>query len=351
MAWYVKVGDRVKAFDKICEVQSDKATVEITSRYDGLITAVHHAEGGIVKVGEALVDIQQEGGEGLAVMAGGGVLPPIPPAVATQEADSGTFEGAGTGKVLTTPAVRKIAKENKVDLGEVTGTGPKGRILKEDILNFIKNPTKQGRKASTSCTSSSTPAPTRVAPVAAQSTTPTPSPAAVPTARAITPEGPGQDVVMPIRGVQRLMVKSMSEALKVPHLTYCEEVTMNSLMSVRKELKSVLDRSGQSSQVKMSFMPLIIKATEVTYHADHNLGIAMDTPKGLIVPVVKQVQLKSPIDIARELTELQVLEYVHIPSFSEHYRILRLCVYRSWPVEELSLRFVSSQQNNVVTSS
>lgn len=135
----------------------------------------------------------------------------------------------------------------------------------------------------------------------------------------------GQDKTVPIRGVQRLMVKSMTEALKVPHLTYCEEVVMDSLISVRKQLKEAIEKRG-SKTVRMSFMPIIIKATslalleypqlnasinseatEVTYHADHNMGIAMDTPKGLIVPVLKQVQNKSPMQIAIELSEMQDL--------------------------------------------
>ena len=100
---------------------------------------------------------------------------------------------------------------------------------------------------------------------------------------------------------------------------------MDSLISVRKQLKEAIEKRG-SKTVRMSFMPIIIKATslalleypqlnasinseatEVTYHADHNMGIAMDTPKGLIVPVLKQVQNKSPMQIAIELSEMQVM--------------------------------------------
>ena len=138
--------------------------------------------------------------------------------------------------------------------------------------------------------------------------------------------GAGADKIVPIRGIERMMVKSMTEALKVPHLTYAEEIVMDNLMAMRADLNTMLAKTTPRDQkaLRMSFMPLIIKAasmalmhyphlnatinsdvTEVTHHRDHNFGIAMDTPKGLIVPVVKQVQHMSVVEIARELAYLQ----------------------------------------------
>jgi 2-oxoisovalerate dehydrogenase E2 component (dihydrolipoyl transacylase) len=138
--------------------------------------------------------------------------------------------------------------------------------------------------------------------------------------------GDASDTKVPIRGIERMMVKSMTEALKVPHLTYAEEIVMDGLMAVRKDLNNmfVLTAPAGEKPLRMSFMPLLIKAasmallqfpqlnatinsevTEVTHHGNHNFGIAMDTPKGLIVPVVKQVQNMSVVEIARELAYLQ----------------------------------------------
>jgi 2-oxoisovalerate dehydrogenase E2 component (dihydrolipoyl transacylase) len=296
-------GDTVKAFDKICEVQSDKATVEITSRFDGKIVHLHHTVGSIVKVGSALLDIATT-----SVVA-----------ATTATESKTTLHNAhaqsidvnavlSTDKVLTTPSVRKIAKENNVNLAIVPGTGPKGRILKEDILKFIKNRINVEAPVGNFLR----PQETTEAPAAA--TLPITTVASVPIAVA------AEDVRVPIRGVQRLMVKSMSAANQVKHLTLGEEVSFDKMRVLRQQLKGPLGKQG----IKLSYMPLIIKATslalaeypmlnatvnaevtEMIHHANHNIGVAMDTPKGLIVPVIKSVQNKSIADIARELNSLQ----------------------------------------------
>lgn len=146
------------------------------------------------------------------------------------------------GPVLTTPAVRKIAKENSIDLQSVAGTGPKGRILKEDVLNYIKN----GRKSTK--------------PVISESSSPTlPSISSSSPITAVSSPKAGSTTVVPIRGIQRIMVKSMTAALQVPHLGYSEEIVMDSLISLRQQLKHALDKKG--SPIKLSFMPFILKVT------------------------------------------------------------------------------------------
>ncbi|KAF6772726.1 hypothetical protein AHF37_07874 [Paragonimus kellicotti] len=135
--WYVKVGDSVRQFDPICEVQSDKATVTITSRYDGTVRALHFELQDTCAVGQALVDIELAGDasdkpassvtpstETLSEPAAGSPQPP--------DKDTEDF-----GKVLATPSVRRLAMENKIKLSDVVGTGKGGRILKEDVLNFM----------------------------------------------------------------------------------------------------------------------------------------------------------------------------------------------------------------------
>eukprot|EP01035_Chromulina_nebulosa_P026955 gene26955-35365_t len=162
MKWFIKEGDSVRSFDRICEVQSDKATVEITSRYEGVIVKIHHEEGSIVKVGSTLIDIEQKKIEPSSL---GKIIQskPIATAAATSSATSSTsitshplplavktdppmvyrsIENTYSGKafILTTPAVRKIAKENHIDLSAIQGTGPNNRILKEDLLNYLGGP-------------------------------------------------------------------------------------------------------------------------------------------------------------------------------------------------------------------
>lgn len=131
----MKAGDRVSQFDNICEVQSDKASVTITSRYDGIVKALHYKLDETCLVGDALVDIELEGEP----------EPPEPAAPATAVATPGDEaspeeaprQSQHRDKVPTTPAVRKIAKENEVDLAAVPATGRDGRVLKEDILAYL----------------------------------------------------------------------------------------------------------------------------------------------------------------------------------------------------------------------
>jgi 2-oxoisovalerate dehydrogenase E2 component (dihydrolipoyl transacylase) len=165
----------------------------------------------------------------------------IPPSSAPASPVSQKSQG---GPVLTTPAVRKIAKENSIDLHLLQGTGPKGRILKEDVLNFIKTGGKSSQPAAPTAPSS---------PPQSKPESISPAPHSTPPSRT-----PGAKTVVPIRGIQRIMVKSMTASLQVPHLGYCEEVVMDSLVGLRKQLKHALDRKG-SSHVKLSYMPFILK--------------------------------------------------------------------------------------------
>lgn len=312
LKWFVKEGDSIKSFDRICEVQSDKATVEITSRYDGKIQAIHHTEGSIVKVGAVLVDISQtttvqnklSSGEKQVELVGTPTEEPRAiPTVFSREPSIGSGDRA-----QATPAVRKIAKENGIDLNHIAGSGPRGRILKEDVSRLIGNI--PFRRSANDL-------------AAPQVASPKPRPE---TASTIAPKhiqqatSPSEDIRVPIRGVQRLMVKSMTAALDVQHLTYCEEIVVDKLVQLRRDLKDASAAHG----IKISYMPLMIKAvsialtkfpslnatvspdvTEVIHHAHHNIGVAMDTPKGLIVPVIKHVQSKSIFELAQELASLQ----------------------------------------------
>lgn len=301
LQWFVKEGQAVKQFDKVCEVQSDKANVEITSRYDGRIVALHHKVGETVKVGSSLMDIAVAS-SGASTSAPAKSAAPSAPAAAAGATHAAPLTHARADKVLTTPAVRRIAKENNVDLRMVPGTGPKGRVLKEDILRFIKT----GGAVST--------------PAAAA-----PAPSATPTPAAVTPlfqAGSGATERVPIRGIQKQMVKSMRAALQIPHFGYKEEVVVDKLVQLREQLKPLAAAQG----VKLSYLPIIVKATsmalkkypvlnssispdetELIYHADHNIGVAMDTARGLLVPNIKAVQNKSVFEIAAEINALQEL--------------------------------------------
>ncbi|CAB3382486.1 Hypothetical predicted protein [Cloeon dipterum] len=183
-------------------------------------------------------------------------------------------------KSLAAPAVRRVAMENKIQISDIKGTGKGGRVLKEDILAFI-----EAKKA-----------PPKVVPKA---------------------EG---DRIEPIKGVMKGMAKTMTASLQIPHFVYSDEINVDNLVLVRQQLKEVsFGRGG----VKLTYMPFLIKAASlalkhfpvinssvdsecqnIIYKADHNIGVAMDTPLGLVVPNIKRVQTLSVFDVATELNRL-----------------------------------------------
>ncbi|XP_076847777.1 lipoamide acyltransferase component of branched-chain alpha-keto acid dehydrogenase complex, mitochondrial isoform X1 [Brachyhypopomus gauderio] len=312
--WYVKEGDRVSQFDSICEVQSDKASVTITSRYDGVIRKLYYDIDSIALVGSPLVDIETDGGQ---------EVPPEEdvletPAVSQEEHTHQEIKGH---KTQATPAVRRLAMENNIKLSEVIGTGKDGRILKEDILNFLASQT--GAILPPSPFQEIQPPPPGPE-VARAPTGPKEkrAPPSVTTPIISRPVFTGKDRTEPLKGFHKAMVKTMTAALKIPHFGYKDEVDLTQLVHLRSELKGVAESRG----VKLSYMPFFIKAASlgllhypilnasmdeacqnITYKAAHNIGLAMDTPQGLLVPNVKNVQMLSIFDIAVELNRLQTL--------------------------------------------
>eukprot|EP00794_Sanderia_malayensis_P008073 gene8073-8937_t len=335
--WYVEVGSKVSQFDSICEVQSDKASVTITSKFDGVIKKIYYGVDDIARVGLTLVDIEvateeaevDEDGERLLENdpTTEEVLPNVDKTLNTEAGFPAPESTAGAGKKgIATPAVRRLAMEHNVSIGfdfgtleccditlklsDITGTGKDGRILKEDVLHFLSKPADAKREE----------------PIAkAKVPTPPPTPVAAPKKEIIQPvvrTVTAEDKVEPLTGIRKAMVKAMNSAVHIPHFLYCDEVNADAVIRTRNLLKSECERYG----VKLSFMPFFIKATSLAlrehpvlnssltedqssliYKASHNIGVAMDTADGLIVPNVKDVQHKSILDIAVELNRLHNL--------------------------------------------
>ncbi|CAG9568196.1 putative dihydrolipoamide branched chain transacylase [Leishmania major strain Friedlin] len=304
----VKAGDTINEFDPICEVQSDKATVDITSRYTGVVKAVYLQPGATAKVGSVMLDIVPEGADDAPEAASPSRSAP-PPSSAPDSAPQATYSAskpssdASAGKVLATPATRYLAREHKLDLAHVPATGKGGRVTKEDVLQFMD---------------------------AGMSAAAAPSPPSTASSAATAPPGTvvsglqteAGDTVMPITGVRRGMVKTMSQAASIPTFTFSEECELTRLMEVRGSLKDVV-KERSKGKAKLSFMPFFLKAASIAlqHHPDinahcpvdcsalvrkaaHNIGFAMDTPNGLIVPVVKHVERKSILDIANDMQVL-----------------------------------------------
>ncbi|KDO30997.1 hypothetical protein SPRG_04185 [Saprolegnia parasitica CBS 223.65] len=326
LQWFVKPGDKIAQFQNLVEVQSDKATVEITSRFDGTITKLHYEPGQMAKVGSALIDLDVSDEVAAAQNAAGApkskapakkvepikkaaptptpiVSAPTPtPAAAEPVARIPITRPSNGGKFLTTPSVRRLAREHNIDLEDVPSEGD--RILKGDVLNYIKYLAENKATA---------------APIAAPSAS-----SAAPVSASATPafEFLTESTTVPVTPIQKMMVKSMNAALKVPHFGYADEIEMNALDELRTTLKPIAAARG----VKVTYLPLMIKAaslalkyypvlnasvsedeSSITMHAQHNISVAMDTPKGLLVPNVKNVESKSVLDIAEDLARLQKL--------------------------------------------
>jgi len=301
--WFVRPGDTVSQFDNICEVQSDKASVTITSKFDGVVTKLYYEVDDIAQTGDPLIDVEVSGEAGST----GSAQENLP-----EEDEPELDANVRAAKVLATPAVRRIAMENNIKLSDVPATGKAGRVLKEDILNFI---------AAGPATAQPPPPTMAVAPPV-KAASPPPPPVAPQTApppvrRVAVPEG--RDRTEPMKGMQKAMTKSMTEALMIPHFGYYDEIDMTNLVQVRKDLKAVCQERG----VKLSYMPFMVKAASmallhypiinssvdvqketITFKHNHNIGVAMDTQQGLLVPNIKAVQNLSVFEIASELTRL-----------------------------------------------
>lgn len=340
--WFVEPGARVEEFSKLCEVQSDKASVEITSRFTGVVKKLHYEAGEMAKVGKPFVDIDIEGDvsqETLDELTPSGsdtaaeqspVPTPTQPAPNTpQNNTEGTSPGPepvdepapkpkGKHAALATPAVRHLSKELKVDILDIEGTGREGRVLKEDIYKFIEARDQSKTQA----------AGLGLGPAAAQSS-PTLSDAQTETRQALAK-------------TQEQMFKTMTRSLNIPHFLYADEVEFNQLSALRSRLNKAISTASTSSSrtlaiprldgvSKLSYLPFIIKAVSIAlqqypilnarldmssnaaakpaliYRTQHNIGVAMDTPSGLLVPVIKNVGAHSVLTIAAELVRLQGL--------------------------------------------
>jgi pyruvate dehydrogenase E2 component (dihydrolipoamide acetyltransferase) len=278
--WLVKEGDEVKADETLAEIETDKAVVEMPSPYAGTVLKLHFKEKDIIKVGQVLVTIGEKGEalpEGAAVPAG-----PAPerPAVLPSGAAS------STGEVLATPKIRALAKELGVDIGTVPGTGPAGRITEDDIQAAKMKPAEK-------------------------------KPAIKIKAKF---DIFGSLERIPLRGVRRATARKMRESLdNAAHVTHCDEADAGALVALREKMNPMAEAAG----IKLTYLPFIVKALiealklhptlnatlddeeeEIVVKKYYNIGIAVDVPDGLIVPVVKMADQKSVLDLAAEIQAL-----------------------------------------------
>ncbi|MCB9744061.1 MAG: 2-oxo acid dehydrogenase subunit E2 [Alphaproteobacteria bacterium] len=311
--WLVQPGELVAVDQPVCEIMTDKATVEISTPKGGRVAALHGEPGDVIKVHTPLADIET-GELGAApkaapqpaaeakpapVAAPAPKAEPAPPVVAPIHTPVPTptptpvARDAGE-KALATPAVRRHARELELDINQVPGSGKGGRVTHADLEAYTSP--------------APTPAWSLPAPVA---------PVALPQSQG---PAPGEEQAIKIIGLRRKIAEQMVKArFTAPHFTYVDEVDMTDLVEARKRLKGIAAARG----VKLTFLPFIMKALVQVFRrfpnananviedpftlvlkGNVNIGIATDTDRGLYVPVVKDVQAKTVLQLAAEIQDL-----------------------------------------------
>lgn len=280
--WLIAEGDSVVEDQPVVEVMTDKALVEIPAKYDGVIAKLYYAQGDTAKVHEPLYALSSN-----SQKASTNVAEPVENSVNEAIKTGAPQDAVPQGKALASPAVRRLAREMNIDISTVAGSGKKGRVLKQDLQlpKVVKQADSNQQSIQTEVTKQSS-----------------------------------NKRVEPIRGIKAAMAKQMTNSVfTIPHFSVSEEVNMDKLIELRLQLKPDFEKRD----VKLSFMPFFIKAmsmalksfpivnsqvnddcTEVTYFDDHNIGLAVDSKIGLLVPNIKRVQDLSLLEVAKEVNRL-----------------------------------------------
>ena len=302
VGWHVKVGDAVEEDQILADIMTDKATVEITSPINGAVVALHGDAGQQIAVGGPLVSFKVEGAGNVAAAPAAAAAPvakaekaapaPVAKAAAAPKTEAKPVP-AMTGRqpgerALASPAVRNRARDLGIDLTFVPGSGPAGRIQHEDLDAFVARG--GSLPAAVGGTASSTYA-------RAEGTTET-----------------------KIIGLRRKIAEKMAESVRrIPHITYVEEIDMTAV----EELRAHLNATKAKDQPKLNVLPFIARAIVMalsdqpqinatyddeagvlTQHAPVHLGIAAQTPNGLMVPVVRHAEALDPYATALEIARV-----------------------------------------------
>ncbi|MFT4415179.1 dihydrolipoamide acetyltransferase family protein [Fredinandcohnia humi] len=317
--WFVKPGDEVNEDDVLCEVQNDKAVVEIPSPVKGKVLEVLVEEGTVAVVGDTLIKFDAPGYEDLKFKGDDHddapkaaepaqeapkeeqVTKPIstnPEATAPAQA----AEVDENRRIIAMPSVRKYAREKGIEIRKVVGSGDNGRILKSDIDTFLSGG----------------------APIAAEVPVAEKAPAAKEESKAPAkqpiPAGQYPETREKMSGIRKAIAKAMVNSKHTaPHVTLMDEVDVTALVAHRKQFKGIAADKG----IKLTYLPYVVKALvsalrefpalntslddatdEIIHKHYYNIGIAADTEKGLLVPVVKDADRKSIFTISNEINEL-----------------------------------------------
>ncbi len=298
--WLKKVGDTVAQDEPLFEISTDKVDAEIPSPAAGTLTEIKTEAGTTVQINTVVAVIGGGSGAPAKAAPAPAAAPASQPVAAKQAEPVEAEEAVSVDGVRSSPLVRKIAKDNNLDLTKVKGTGSGGRITKEDALAALA-----GRGAA--------PAPAPVAAAAAPApAAPKPAPAA-PTPSTV----PGE--LVPLSRMRSIIAERMVQSKHTsPHVHTCFKIDFTKIVRIREKEKSKYE---QRNGVKLTYMPFITRAVvntlrkmpivnasmegdAIRYHKNVNIGIAVALDWGLIVPVIKQAEDKSFLGIARAIVDI-----------------------------------------------
>jgi pyruvate dehydrogenase E2 component (dihydrolipoamide acetyltransferase) len=302
--WLKQVGDNVERDEPLFEISTDKVDAEIPAPAAGVLTAIKAEAGTTVQINSVVAVIG--GTAGAPAAAASAPVPAAPAPKPAAEPDGTSIPeapAASAEHVRSSPLVRKIAKDNNLDLAQVSGTGAGGRITKEDVLGYLEKP----------AAAKAAPAPVSAPPAAAA-----PAPAAAKPA-APAPPVPQPGELVPMSKMRSIIAQRMIDSKRTSaHVHTVFKIDFTRIVKIREKEKNKYE---QRNGVKLTYMPFITRAVIATlrkmpivnaqmegdairYPKNINIGIAVALDWGLIVPVIKQAEEKSFLGIARAIADL-----------------------------------------------
>ncbi len=329
--WLKKAGDKIERDEPLFEISTDKVDAEIPSPSAGVLKEIKVGEGQTVPI-QTVVAVIEAGADGAATAAAPAAAPskpeaakPAPPPAAKSAAPapaalaSPAPQAASSGeKVRSSPLVRKIARENNIDVSQVPGTGAGGRVSKSDILSAVQGGGAPAAAASTSAAPASAPPPARpagVPPATGGASASAVLENAVPREKMYF----GHYEVQPMSVMRQRIAEHMVLSKHVsPHVYSVDEADMTAIATLRAKMKSKFE---ETTGTKLTFMPFFVRAavealrafptvnssvdgTNIVLHKECNIGIAVALDWGLIVPVIKNAEEKNFLGIARTMNDL-----------------------------------------------
>jgi pyruvate dehydrogenase E2 component (dihydrolipoamide acetyltransferase) len=325
--WLVKEGDKVKSGDVIAEIETDKATMEVEAVDEGVIAKIVVPAGTeAVKVNALIAILAEEGEDVASAAAGGGSAPaapkaeaapapkaeaaPVsaPPAAPAPVAASSAPAASSGDRVFASPLARRLAKEAGLDLKAVSGSGPKGRVVKSDVEKAVST---GGAKAA--------PAPT----AAASSAAPAPVLAKGASEEAVLKNfAEGSYELVPHDGMRKTIAKRLQESKQtIPHFYVSVDCELDALLALRAQLNAAAPEKDGKPSYKLSVNDMVIKAlalalrdvpdanvswtdTNMVKHKHADVGVAVSIPGGLITPIIRKAEEKSLSTISNEMKDL-----------------------------------------------